>query len=154
MQRGDRLNGLDERPEQRQADKQPQKTESRVSEASERSEGREGDDVLDLVVGLARHLWGMRQDRHQEREGGRGPKGRCYAGKEDIRKGIDKIFSSLQDVRWNDPVHFIAGDRGVTEWVMTANTPDGPLEVQGCDVFTVRDGKIAVKNSYLKQRTD
>jgi ketosteroid isomerase-like protein len=71
-----------------------------------------------------------------------------------VRKGIEKIFSSLENVRWNNSKHFIAGDRGVTEWVMTANTPDGPLEVQGCDVFTFRDGKIAVKNSYLKQRTD
>jgi hypothetical protein len=25
--------------------------------------------------------------------------------------------------------------------------------VQGCDVFTFRDGKISVKNSYRKQRT-
>jgi ketosteroid isomerase-like protein len=99
-------------------------------------------------------LAAMTEDCVFQNSGGRGPKGRCYAGKEDVRKGIDKIFSSLQDVRWNDPVHFIAGDRGVTEWVMTANTPDGPLEVQGCDVFTFRGGKIAVKNSYLKQRTD
>jgi hypothetical protein len=57
-------------------------------------------------------------------------------------------------VRWNDPTHFIAGDRGVTEWVMTADGPDGRIEVQGCDVFTFRDGKVAVKTSYLKQRTD
>jgi hypothetical protein len=27
------------------------------------------------------------------------------------------------------------------------------LEVDGCDVFTFRDGKIAVKSSYFKQRT-
>ena len=27
------------------------------------------------------------------------------------------------------------------------------VEVQGCDVFTFRNGKIAVKNSYRKQRT-
>ncbi|WP_262269991.1 hypothetical protein [Microvirga yunnanensis] len=27
------------------------------------------------------------------------------------------------------------------------------VEVQGCDVFTFQDGKIAVKNSYRKQRT-
>jgi ketosteroid isomerase-like protein len=99
-------------------------------------------------------LAAMTDDCVFQNSGGRGPKGRCYQGKEDVRKGIEKIFSSLQDVRWNDPVHFIAGNRGVTEWVMTANTPDGPLQVQGCDVFTFRDGKIAVKNSYLKQRTD
>jgi hypothetical protein len=27
------------------------------------------------------------------------------------------------------------------------------VEVDGCDVFTFRDGKIAVKSSYFKQRT-
>jgi hypothetical protein len=27
------------------------------------------------------------------------------------------------------------------------------VEVTGCDIFTFRDGKIAVKNSYRKQRT-
>jgi len=99
-------------------------------------------------------LASMTEDCVFQNSGGRGPRGRFYEGKEDIRKGIDKIFATLQNVRWNNPIHFIAGDRGVTEWVMTADTPDGRLEVQGCDVFTFRDGKIAVKNSYLKQRTD
>jgi hypothetical protein len=37
---------------------------------------------------------------------------------------------------------------------MTANTPDGPLEVEGCDIFTFRDGKVALKNSHIKHRTD
>jgi len=27
------------------------------------------------------------------------------------------------------------------------------VEVDGCDVFTFRNGKIAVKSSYFKQRT-
>jgi ketosteroid isomerase-like protein len=99
-------------------------------------------------------LAAMTEDCLFQNSGGRGPRGRCYVGKAETRKGIEKIFSSLQNVRWNDPKHFIAGDRGVTEWVMTADTPDGRIEVQGCDVFTFRDGKVAVKNSYLKQRTD
>jgi hypothetical protein len=37
--------------------------------------------------------------------------------------------------------------------VLTATTPSGKIDVQGCDVFTFRDGKIALKDSYLKQRT-
>jgi ketosteroid isomerase-like protein len=96
----------------------------------------------------------MTEDCVFQNSGGRGPRGRSYEGKADVRKGIDKIFATLQNVRWNNPTHFIAGNRGVTEWVMTADSPDGGIEVQGCDVFTFRDGKIAVKNSYLKQRTD
>jgi ketosteroid isomerase-like protein len=99
-------------------------------------------------------LAAMTDDCLFQNSGGRGPRGRCYVGKAEVRKGIEKIFSGLENVRWNNPKHFIAGDRGVTEWVMAANTPAGQLEVEGCDVFTFRDGKVAVKNSYLKQRTD
>jgi hypothetical protein len=37
--------------------------------------------------------------------------------------------------------------------VFAGTTRDGTaVEVQGCDVFTFRDGLIAVKNSYRKQR--
>src|SRR5829696_2383249 len=42
----------------------------------------------------------------------------------------------------------------VTEWVFAGTRDDGVrVEVQGCDVFTFRDGKIAVKNSCRKQRS-
>jgi ketosteroid isomerase-like protein len=99
-------------------------------------------------------LAAMTDDCLFQNSAGFGPRGRCYVGKAEVRKGIEKIFSSLENVRWNNPKHFIAGDRGVTEWVMTANTPAGQLQVEGCDVFAFRDGKVAVKNSYLKQRTD
>ena len=36
----------------------------------------------------------------------------------------------------------------------TATAQDGSrIEVNGCDIFTFRDGKIAVKNSFRKIRT-
>ena len=89
-------------------------------------------------------------------EASRGPdvKGTIFTGQADVRRGIEEVFAAFPDARWNDPKHFIAGDRGVSEWVLTATGPDGAhVEVQGCDVFTFRNGKIAVKNSYRKQRT-
>ena len=89
-------------------------------------------------------------------EASRGPdvKGTIFTGQADVRRGIEEVFATLSDARWNDPKHFIAGDRGASEWVFTATGPDGAhVEVQGCDVFTFRNGKIAVKNSYRKQRT-
>jgi ketosteroid isomerase-like protein len=47
----------------------------------------------------------------------------------------------------------VAGDRGVSEWLFTGTTSDGKkVEVNGCDVFTFKDGKIALKNSYFKNR--
>jgi hypothetical protein len=80
-------------------------------------------------------------------------KGTVYVGQDEVRRGIEEVFASFPDARWNAPSHFIAGDRGVTEWVFTGTGPSGRVEVQGCDVFTFRDSKIAVKNSYRKQRT-
>jgi ketosteroid isomerase-like protein len=47
----------------------------------------------------------------------------------------------------------VAGDRGVSEWVFTGTMANGrTVEVNGCDLFTFRNGKIAVKSSYLKNR--
>ena len=80
--------------------------------------------------------------------------GTRYVGQECVRSGVKEVFEQFPDARWNHPRHFVAGDRGVTEWVFTGTRLDGTrLEVQGCDVFTFRDGNIAVKNSYRKQRT-
>src|SRR4051812_34146642 len=83
-------------------------------------------------------------------EASRGPdiRGTVYTGFKEVHRGVEEVFRTFPDARWNGPKHFIAGDRGVSEWVFTATGPDGArVEVQGCDVFTFRDGKIAVKNS-------
>jgi hypothetical protein len=88
-------------------------------------------------------------------EASRGPdvNGTVYSGQEAVRRGIEEVFANFPDAHWSGPKHFIVRDRGVTEWVFTGTGPTGRVEVQGCDVFTFRDGKIAVKNSYRKQRT-
>jgi ketosteroid isomerase-like protein len=89
-------------------------------------------------------------------EASRGPdvKGTVYTGQDEVRRGVDEVFATFPDAQWNQPRHFVAGDRGVSEWVFTATSPDGSrVEVQGSDVFTFKGGKIAVKNSYRKQRT-
>ena len=45
------------------------------------------------------------------------------------------------------------GNRGVSEWTFTGTQKDGTgVPVTGCDLFTFRDGKIAIKNSYRKNR--
>jgi hypothetical protein len=41
----------------------------------------------------------------------------------------------------------------VSEWTFTGARTDGTrVEVYGCDLFTFRAGKIALKNSYRKSR--
>jgi steroid delta-isomerase-like uncharacterized protein len=70
-----------------------------------------------------------------------------------VRAAFAAVFDAFPDARWANPGHFIAGSRGVSEWTFTGTHRDGtPVEVTGCDLFTFRDGRIAVKNSYRKHR--
>jgi ketosteroid isomerase-like protein len=42
----------------------------------------------------------------------------------------------------------------VPEWTFTGMQEDGKrVEVMGCDLFTFRDGRIIIKNSYRKKRS-
>lgn len=80
--------------------------------------------------------------------------GARYEGWDDVKAGYKKVLDMVPDGRWDDASHFVAGDRGVSEWTFTATGPGGKsVEVRGCDIFTFRDGKIAVKNSFRKNRT-
>jgi ketosteroid isomerase-like protein len=79
--------------------------------------------------------------------------GNRFTGHSATRRAIEGLFTAFPDARWNNPTHFVAGNRGVSEWVFTGTGPNGPVEVQGCDVFTFRGGLIAIKNSFRKQRT-
>jgi ketosteroid isomerase-like protein len=47
----------------------------------------------------------------------------------------------------------VIGNRGLSEWTYTSTLPDGKrVHVNGCDIFTIRDGRIAVKNAFRKDR--
>lgn len=79
--------------------------------------------------------------------------GTRFEGTEAVRKGYSKSWEDFPDAQWNAARHFVIGDRGVSEWVFTGTNADGKRsEVAGCDIFTFRDGKISVKNSYRKNR--
>ena len=80
--------------------------------------------------------------------------GRRYEGPREVAKAFAEVFETFSDAQWRDAKHFFIGDRGLSEWTFSGTKADGTrVEVTGCDVFTFRDGKIAVKNSYRKQRT-
>ncbi len=79
--------------------------------------------------------------------------GTRYEGREAVRAGFAEVWSTFPDAHWCNARHFVHGDRGVSEWTFTGTRADGSfVEVHGCDLFTFRDGKIAVKNSYRKNR--
>ena len=74
-------------------------------------------------------------------------------GRQAVRAAYAAVFDTFHDAHWANPRHFVAGNRGVSEWTFTGTHTDGTrVEVNGCDLFTFRDGKIAVKNSYRKNR--
>lgn len=83
----------------------------------------------------------------------RGPQpwGERYIGKENVRKGLAARFSGIPNVHYGEDDHWIAGDRGVSEWTLTGTTVGGvELRVRGCDLWKFRDGKVVRKDSYWK----
>jgi steroid delta-isomerase-like uncharacterized protein len=79
--------------------------------------------------------------------------GTRYAGRDAVRAGFAEVWATFPDAHWGQARHFVCADRGVSEWIFTGTRADGTrVEVHGCDVFTFRDGKIALKNSYRKNR--
>lgn len=79
--------------------------------------------------------------------------GTRYAGRDAVRRGFAEVFATFPDAHWGGARHFVDGDRGVSEWTFTGTRRDGTrVEVHGCDLFTFRDGRIAVKNSFRKNR--
>ena len=79
--------------------------------------------------------------------------GTRFAGRDAVRAGYKEVFATFPDAHWGHAQHFVEGDRGVSEWTFTGTRADGArVEVHGCDLFTFQGGKIAVKNSYRKNR--
>jgi ketosteroid isomerase-like protein len=79
------------------------------------------------------------------------PWGRRLEGREQVREGLASRFAGLPDVHYGDDRHWVAGDRGCSEWLLTGTSPSGePVEVRGCDLLEFRDGKIVRKDSYWK----
>jgi len=77
--------------------------------------------------------------------------GTRYVGFDSVRAGFAAVWTTFPDAHWGNARHFVAGDRGVSEWTFTGTRADGTrIEVHGCDLFTFRNGKIALKDSYRK----
>ena len=79
--------------------------------------------------------------------------GARYVGGVAVRAAFAEVWAVFPDAHWGNARHFVHGDRGVSEWTFTGTRTDGTrVEVQGCDLFTFRAGKILLKNSYRKNR--
>ncbi|MEO0382671.1 MAG: nuclear transport factor 2 family protein [Pseudomonadota bacterium] len=80
------------------------------------------------------------------------PDGASSRGISALRAGFSAVWEMFPDAAWNDINHILAGDRAVTEWRFTGTRSDGTsVDVRGTDIFTLRGGKIAVKDTFRKQ---
>jgi len=74
-------------------------------------------------------------------------------GHDEIREGLATFLRTYPDAHWRDAVHFVSGDRGASEWIFTATGPDGmPVEVDSCDIFTFRNGRMARVSAFARPR--
>lgn len=83
----------------------------------------------------------------------RGPEpwGQRFVGKAAVREGLATRFKGLPDVQYSDDRHWVSGEMGVSEWLLTGTAPGGHrVRVRGCDHWTFRDGKVIRKDSYWK----
>lgn len=79
--------------------------------------------------------------------------GRSFIGRAAVRAGFQLAWQTFPDAAWLDAEHFVCGDRGVSESSFTGTKADGTrIEARMVDVFSFRDGKIAVKNAFRKDR--
>jgi ketosteroid isomerase-like protein len=79
--------------------------------------------------------------------------GSRHQGPEAVRKSFAQAWQTFPDAQWEGGRHFVCGDRGVSEWMFSGTSTDGTrIVANGCDLFTFRGGKIAVKNAFRKAR--
>lgn len=79
--------------------------------------------------------------------------GKTFSGQAEVRQGLENAWKTAPDACWVDGEHFVVGDRGFSETTYKGMTTDGVRsEARMIDAFTFRDGKIAVKNAFRKNR--
>lgn len=83
----------------------------------------------------------------------RGPEpwGQRFMGKAQVREALAGRFKGIPDVHYGEDLHWVSGDKGVSEWTLTGTTTSGVgVKVRGCDLWEFRDGKVIRKDSYWK----
>jgi ketosteroid isomerase-like protein len=79
--------------------------------------------------------------------------GTRHSGREAVRRAFEQAWLAFPDAQWCNGRHFVQGERGVSEWTFVGTKADGTrVEADGCDLFTFRDGRIAVKDAFRKDR--
>ena len=83
----------------------------------------------------------------------RGPEpwGQRFIGKVQVREAVAGRFKSIPDVHYGDEGHWVSGDRGVSEWMLTGTTTAGDsVKVRVCVLWEFRKGKVVRMDTYWK----
>ena len=119
-------------------------------------------DILGKLIGLCeafnahdldRIMMFFADDCVLEMPRGSKPWGARFEGKQNVRDALATRFEGLPDVHYGNGEHFAdaAAETGMSKWTLTGTTREGvKKEVQGCDFYTFRDGKVIRKDSYWK----
>ncbi len=79
------------------------------------------------------------------------PWGERFVGKAQVRAGLARRFGGIPDVHYGEDHHWIAGQRGVSEWTLTGTMRSGKrVHVRGCDLWEFSSGQVVYKDSYWK----
>ncbi|WP_269933145.1 nuclear transport factor 2 family protein [Aminobacter sp. HY435] len=79
--------------------------------------------------------------------------GTRFVGTAPIAAAFSGVWTAMSDAHWAHHGHFVHGDRAASEWTFTGTNADGSrVEAEGCDLFTLRGGKIVRKQAFRKNR--
>ena len=79
------------------------------------------------------------------------PDGERMEGVEAIRAGIATRLGAVADLAFVDNEYLRCGpDTFFSSWRMTGG--GGEIDVRGCDFYRLRDGKVVLKDSFLKAK--
>ena len=95
----------------------------------------------------------MHDDCVFQTAGGSEAFGTRHVGRDAVKKAFAAAWATVPDAEWANGKHSVDGNSGVSQWTFRGTHPDGTrVETDGVDLFTFRDGKIALKNVFRKAR--
>jgi ketosteroid isomerase-like protein len=87
-------------------------------------------------------------------EGPDGPDAQILRGRDEVRAALAARSETYKNMRFSETEVLFADDHVIGRFRATGEYADGtPIDVRGVDIYDLRDGKIAVKDSYWKKIT-
>ena len=72
-----------------------------------------------------------------------------WVGRDAIRAAVAGFFADSPDLHFEPVRVHVGADHFVSEYVLRGTRDGKPFACDGTDVFTIRDGKIARKDTYI-----